>query len=313
MRSGGDAWHTQTLIRKLQEGVPLDKLVALIFSGLSLGAIYTLVALGILIMFKATGVVNAAQFGLVTLGGYVGFWANQQLGLPLLASYFVVLVAMAAVGLLLERLAYAPLRNRAPDTVLLATLAGGFAIEGIVVLWQGPQLRSLSSIVGFGTTRLLGAPIPNHSLFIIALTVVGVALLGLLFNKTQFGRQVRALAADRETARLQGIAVNRLSLVTFAMASALAGLAGVLLAPVSALTPDMGFTPMLFAFGAAIIGGFGRFTGVVAGSVLLGLFEQLGGGYVSSGIREAFPFIIILVVIALRPEGLFGGEARVRL
>jgi branched-chain amino acid transport system permease protein len=291
----------------------MEKFVALSFSGLSLGAIYTLVSLGILIMFKATGVVNAAQFGLVTLGAYFGFWAHQQLGLPLLACYLVVLVAMALVGLVLERLAYAPLRNRAADTVLLSTLAGGFAIEGIVVLWQGPQLRSLPSVVGFGTTLVLGAPIPNHSLFIIAVTFVAVVLLALLFKRTQFGRQVRALAADRDTARLQGIAVNKLSLITFALASALAGLAGVLLAPVTALTPDMGFTPMLFAFGAAIIGGFGRLTGVVAGSVLLGVFEQLGGGYVSSGMREAFPFLVILLVIALRPEGLLGGEARVRL
>ena len=291
----------------------MEKFVALTFSGLSLGAIYTLVSLGILILFKATGVVNAAQFGLVTLGGYIGFWAEHRLGLSLLAGYFVVLGVMALVGLLLERLAYAPLRNRAPDTVLLSTLAGGLAIEGLVVLWQGPQLRSLPSVVGFGTTRVLGAPIPNHSLFVIAFTVVGVVLLALLFNRTQFGRQVRALAADRDTARLQGIAVNKLSLITFAVASALAGLAGLLLAPVTALTPDMGFTPMLFAFGAAIIGGFGRLTGVVAGSVLLGLFEQLGGGYISSGIRDAFPFIVILLVIALRPEGLFGGEARVRL
>jgi branched-chain amino acid transport system permease protein len=291
----------------------MEKFIALTFSGLSLGAIYTLVSLGILIMFKATGVVNAAQFGLVALGGYICYWTNSTLHLPLVGCYFVVVVIMAAVGVVLERLAYAPLRNRPPDTVLLSTLAGGFAIEGIIVLWQGPQLRSLPSAVGFGTTKILGAPISNHTLFTIGITVVGVALLGLLFSRTSFGRQVRALAADRDTARMQGIAVNRLSLITFALASAIAGLAGVLLAPVTALTPDMGFTPMLFAFGAAIIGGFGQLSGVVLGSVLLGLAEQLGGGYVSSGIADAFPFIAILLVIALRPEGLFGGEVRVRL
>ncbi|MDT4892475.1 MAG: branched-chain amino acid transport system permease protein [Pseudonocardiales bacterium] len=291
----------------------MEKFVALTFSGLSLGAIYTLVSLGILIMYKATGVVNAAQFGLVALGGYVGFWATKDLNLPLGVGYLVVIVAMGLVGLVLERLAYAPLRNRPPDTVLLSTLAGGFAIEGIIVLWQGPQLRSLGSPVGFGTTKVLGAPVFNHSLLIIGLTIGGVALLGLLFTRTSFGRQVRALAADRDTARLQGIAVNRLSLITFALSSAIAGIAGVLLAPATALTPDMGFTPMLFAFGAAIIGGFGRLTGVVLGSVVLGLVEQWGGGYLSSSVREAFPFIAILLVIALRPEGLFRGELSGRL
>jgi branched-chain amino acid transport system permease protein len=291
----------------------MEKFVALTFSGLSLGGIYTLVALGILILFKATGVVNAAQFGLVALGGYIGFWATSSLGAPLLVSYLIVVVLMAGVGIVLERLAYAPLRNRPPESVLLSTLAGGFAIEGIIVLWHGAQLRSLPSPVGFGTRTILGAPVPTHSLLIIAVSAACVILLALLFGRTAFGRQVRALAADRDTARLQGIRVNRLSLLTFALSSAIAGLAGMLLAPVTALTPDMGFTPMLFAFGAAIIGGFGRLGGVVVGSVLLGLFEQLGGGYLASSVREAFPFVVIVLVIALRPEGLFGGESRVRL
>lgn len=291
----------------------MEKFVALAFSGLALGAIYTLVALGILIMYKATGVVNAAQFGLVSLGGYLGFWASGTLGLNVVATYLVTLVAMAVAGLGMERLAYAPLRSRPPDTVLLSTLAGGFAIVGLVVLWQGPAPRGLSSPFGFGTTNILGASIPNHSLFTIGMTVVSVVLLGILFNKTQFGRQVRALAADRDTARLQGIAVNRLSLITFALASSMAGLAGLLLGPFTSLTPDMGFTPMLFAFGAAIIGGFGRLAGVVAGGVVLGLFGQLGGGYISSNMREAFPFIAILLIIAFRPEGLFKGESSVRL
>ncbi|MGY1814667.1 branched-chain amino acid ABC transporter permease [Blastococcus sp. SYSU D00820] len=291
----------------------MDRFVALTFSGLALGAIYTLVALGILIMFKATGVVNAAQFGLVSLGGYLGFWAFAQLGLGMPLAYLITLAGMAVVGLVMERLAYAPLRSRPPDTVLLSTLAGGFALVGLVVLWQGAEPRSLPSPFGFGTTRILGAPIPNHSLFVIGTTLLAVLLLALLFNRTQFGRQVRALASDRDTARLQGIAVNRLSLITFALASAMAGLAGLMLGPFTSLTPNMGFTPMLFAFGAAIIGGFGRLGGVVAGSLVLGLFGQLGGGYISNNMREAFPFIAILLIIALRPEGLFKEESRVRL
>jgi branched-chain amino acid transport system permease protein len=291
----------------------VEKFVALTFSGLALGAIYTLVSLGILIMYKATGVVNAAQFGLVGLGGYVGFWAADSQGLPLGVAYLVTVVAMAVVGVIMERLAYAPLRRRPPDAVLLSTLAGGFALVGLIVLWRGPEPRSLPSPFGYGTANVLGASVPYHSLFVIAVTLVAVGVLGLLFTKTQFGRQVRALAADRDTARLQGIMVNRLSLITFALASAMAGLAGVLLAPFTALTPNMGFTPMLFAFGAAIIGGFGRLAGVVTGSLVLGLFEQLGGGYISSSSREAFPYLAMLLVIALRPEGLFKGETSVRL
>jgi branched-chain amino acid transport system permease protein len=291
----------------------MDKFIALFFSGLALGAIYTLVALGILILFKATGVVNAAQFGLVSLGGYIAYWATKTLHLPIVAAYFVMIVGMLFVGVALERLAYAPLRRRPPDTVLLSTLAGGFAIVGIIVLWQGAAAFNLPSPFGYRNAKIFGAPVPEHNLFVIAVTIVAVLLLGVLFNLTQFGRQVRALAADRNTARLQGIAVNRLSLITFALSSAMAGLAGALLAPFTSLSPDLGFTPMLFAFGAAIIGGFGKLSGVVAGSLVLGLLEQLGGGYLDGDISQAYPYIAILVVIALRPEGLFGGEYRVRL
>lgn len=291
----------------------MSRFVALVFSGLSVGSIYTLVSIGILVMYKATGVVNAAQFGLVALGGYIAFWAVQSLGLALFAAYGLTIVVMALVGVVLERLAYAPLRNRAHETVLLSTIAGGFAIVGLVVLWRGPEPRNLRSPFGYDRFTFLGAAIPQHSLFVIVVTALLIAGLALLFTRTQFGRQVRAIAADRDTARLQGIQVNRLSIITFAMASATAGLAGMLLAPYSALTPDMGFTPMLLAFGAAIMGGFGRLSGVVAGSLVLGLTEQLGGGYLVSNMREAFPFLAMLLVIALRPEGLFGGEARVRL
>jgi branched-chain amino acid transport system permease protein len=291
----------------------MSKFVALTFSGLSIGAVYTLVSLGILIMFKATGVVNAAQFGLVSLGGYFAYWANTSLSLPITVSYLVMVVAMLAVGVVLERLAYAPLRNRDPETVLLSTLAGGFAIEGVIVLWEGTEPFNLKSPFGYGTTKILGSSISNQNLFMIVATVVAALAFGLLFNKTQFGRQVRALAADRNTARLQGISVNRLSLIAFALASAMAGFAGALLGPVTTLSPDLGFTPMLFAFGAAIIGGFGSLTGVAVGSLILGLLQQYGGGYISSSNSDAFPFLAILVVIALRPEGLFRGASRVRL
>lgn len=291
----------------------MSNFVALLFSGLTLGAIYTLVSLGIVILYKATGIVNAAQFGLVGLGAYLAFWASTDLGLPLVAAYLLSIAVMALVGVGLERLAYAPLRSRPVDSVFLSTLAGGFAFVGLIVLWYDAEPRSLASPFGLETVEILGAPVPKHSLFVIVVCAVAVAALSWAFNRTRMGRQVRALAFDRDAARLQGIPVNRLSIITFALASAMAGLAGTLLGPVAALTPEMGLSPMLFAFGAAIIGGFGRFGGVVAGAVLLGLVEQFGGGYISTNWREVFPFAAMLLIIAFRPEGLFGGEARARL
>ena len=189
--------------------------------------------------------------------------------------------------------------------------ASGARDHGFRACWPGD--RRVFGRRGAHTVTILGAPVPRHSLFVIVVCAVAVAALSWIFNRTSMGRQVRALAFDRDAARLQGIAVNRLSIITFALASAMAGLAGILLGPVAALTPEMGLSPMLFAFGAAIIGGFGRFGGVVAGALLLGLAEQFGGGYISTNWREIFPFAAMLLIIAFRPEGLFGGEASARL
>lgn len=286
--------------------------VTLLFSGLTLGAIYTLVALGIVILHKAAGVVNAAQFGLVGLGAYLAYWASADLGLPLVAAYLLAIAIMVAAGVGLERLAYAPLRSKPVDTVFLSTLAGGFALVGLIVLWRSAEPRSLASPFGYDTVTILGGSVPRHSLFVLAVALIAVAILSVVFSRTSFGRQVRALADDRDTARLYGVAANRLSIAAFALASGMAGLAGVLLGPIASLSPNMGLAPMLFSFGAAIIGGFGRLWGVVAGAMILGLVEQLGAGYLSGDLREAYPFITILLIIALKPEGLFGGESRVR-
>ena len=280
----------------------MDTFITLLFSGLTLGAIYTLVSLGIVVLQKATGVINAAQFGLVALGAYLAFWGSTDLGLPLVLASVV-----------LERLTYAPLRSKPIDSVFLATLAGGFAMVGLIVLWYDADPRALQSPLGYGTVSILGGTVPKHSLLVLAVSLLAVLGLSLAFNRTSFGRQVRALAADRNTARLYGVAANKLSIAAFALASAMAGLAGVLLGPIAALTPEMGLAPMLFSFGAAIIAGFGRLWGVVGGAMLLGLVEQLAAGYVAPDFRQAYPFVAILLILALRPEGLFGGESSVRL
>ncbi len=291
----------------------MDTFITLLFSGLTLGAIYTLVSLGIVVLQKATGVINAAQFGLVALGAYLAFWASTDLGLPLVLASVLAIAILAVIGVVLERLTYAPLRSKPIDSVFLATLAGGFAMVGLIVLWYNADPRGLHSPLGYGTVSILGGTVPKHSLLVLAVSLLAVLGLSLAFNRTSFGRQVRALAADRNTARLYGVAANKLSIAAFALASAMAGLAGVLLGPIAALTPEMGLAPMLFAFGAAIIAGFGRLWGVVGGAMLLGLVEQLAAGYIAPDFRQAYPFVAILLILALRPEGLFGGESSVRL
>lgn len=291
----------------------MERFVTLFVTGLAQGAVIAIVALGFLLIYKATGVVNFAQGDLVTLGTYVAIWASIDLELPLLASYAVALVALFVVGVLIERFAYAPIRDRSIHVVVISTLGAALVIRACIVLWQGTSPTRLKGPLGFEVVELFGARIPRQNLLIVAVTAVCVLGMSLLFSHTQFGRQVRALATDRMAAQLQGIRVARMSMLTFGLSGALSALAGVLIAPTRAVTIDFGFSPMLYAFAAAILGGMGSIGGVVVGAVAIGMVQQLGGGYLSPDYAEIYPFLLMLAVIALRPQGLFGSEAGARL
>jgi branched-chain amino acid transport system permease protein len=291
----------------------VERFVTLFVTGLAQGAVIAIVALGFLLIYKATGVVNFAQGDLVTLGTYVAIWASVDLELPLLVAYGVAIVALFVVGVLIERFAYAPIRNRSIHVVVISTLGAALVIRAAIVLWWGTAPARLKGPLGFEVVEIFGARIPKQNLLIIAVTAVCVVGMSLLFSRTPFGRQVRALATDRMAALLQGVRVGRMSMLTFGLSAALSALAGVLIAPTRAVTVDFGFTPMLYAFAAAIIGGMGSIGGVVVGAVAIGLVQQLGGGYLSPDYAEIYPFVLMLAVIALRPQGLFGSEAGARL
>ena len=291
----------------------MERFVTLFVTGLAQGAVIAIVALGFLLIYKATGVVNFAQGDLVTLGTYVAIWASVDLELPLLVAYGVAIVALFVVGVLIERFAYAPIRNRSIHVVVISTLGAALVIRAAIVLWWGTSPARLKGPLGFEVVEIFGARIPKQNLLIIAVTAVCVVGMSLLFSRTPFGRQVRALATDRMAALLQGVRVGRMSMLTFGLSAALSALAGVLIAPTRAVTVDFGFTPMLYAFAAAIIGGMGSIGGVVVGAVAIGLVQQLGGGYLSPDYAEIYPFVLMLAVIALRPQGLFGSEVGARL
>ncbi|HEU0172225.1 MAG TPA: branched-chain amino acid ABC transporter permease [Acidimicrobiales bacterium] len=291
----------------------MERFVTLFVTGLAQGAVIAIVALGFLLIYKATGVVNFAQGDLVTLGTYVAIWASADLELPLLAAYGVAITALFVVGVLIERFAYAPIRNRSIHVVVISTLGAALVIRAGIVLWRGTAPSRLEGPLGFDIVEVLGARIPQQNLLIIGVTAVCVVAMALLFSRTAFGRQVRALATDRMAAQLQGVRVARMSMLTFGLSAGLSALAGVLIAPTRAVTIDFGFSPMLYAFAAAILGGMGSIAGVVVGAVAIGLVQQLGGGYLSPDYAEIYPFVLMLAVIALRPQGLFGNEAGARL
>lgn len=297
----------------------MSKFVALLASGLAEGAIAALAAVGFLLTYKATGVVNFAQGALITLGAYLAIWITQNRGmfgwgqLDLVPGYLVTILIMFVVGLVLERLAYAPLRGRPLEVVVIATLGASIVVSAFIGLWQGSTPKYLDSPVQGKVIHLFGANIEQQRALVIAATAVVVIAIMLLFSRTQFGRQLRATAADRDTARLCGVPVNALSMIAFGLSAALAGLAGVLLAPLGSVDINFGFNIMLLGFAAAVLGGFGSIGGVVAGGVAIGVVEQVLGGYVLRDYSNAFPFVLMLLVIALRPQGLFSRGATRRL
>jgi branched-chain amino acid transport system permease protein len=282
----------------------VEKFVALLFSGIALGAVLSIAALGFLVLHKATGVINFAHGDLITLGAYLALWCITTLGLPTVPGYLLAILLMFGVGVVVERIAYAPLLRRSPMSVVIATLAAAIALRGLVSIWQGSTPKLLPSPVGNKTVHILGAPVAQQRLLIIVVAAVAVIVLLYAFQGTAFGRQLRAMAADPDTARLQGVRTRMIAIVAFGISASLAALAGILVAPLSAIDLTFGFDLMISAFAAAVLGGFGSLGGVIAGALIIGLVQQLLGGYVFTNYATTLPFILMLIVIAFRPEGL---------
>lgn len=281
----------------------MERFIAIVLSGLTQGSVYALIALGIVLLQNATGVINFAQGDLMTLGAYVGFWFVVQHHGDQVLMYLVVFAALFVVGVGLERIGYAPLRTRPPLAIVISTFALGLAIRSALTIWQGSDPLNLPSPFGNKTVRILGAATPRQALLTIGVTIVIGVVLYLLFQRSAVGRQVRALAADRETAILQGIRVNRLSPLIFGLSAALAGIAGVLVAPVLAVSPSLGFGLLLSTFAAVILGGE-RLGGVAFAAIFIALFQSIATAYVSPNYSDAYPFLVLVLVLAVRPQGL---------
>jgi branched-chain amino acid transport system permease protein len=283
-----------------------------IFNAVSLGSIAALAALGFLLTYKATGVVNFAQGDMITLGAYLGLWAVKDLDLDTIPAYLVAIAAMFVIGVVLERICYAPLRGRSVHVVVIATLGAAFIIRGLLLIWRGSELQTLPS-PSTGHWKVFGATLTHQRVIIWSVTAVVVIGMMYLFNRTSFGRQVRALASDRETAQLHGVPVARMSMLSFGLSAALAGAAGVLVAPLNGFETTLGFGLMLGGFAAAILGGFGSLGGVVIGGFLIGFAENFVGYYWFRDYKSLYPYVLMLGVIALRPQGLFTRGAHGRL
>jgi branched-chain amino acid transport system permease protein len=289
------------------------KFLNLLFAGIAVGSIYGISALGFLLLYKATGVINFAHGSFTTLAAYLGVWAVADLALPVGLGYAVSLAIMFAAGVTLERTAYAPLRGRSLHVVVISTFGAATVITALLALWKGPGPLQLPGLVGNGAFHLGGAVLSYQKLLIVGVTLFVLIGMSVAFYAAPFGRQLRALAFDREAAVMVGVRAKAISMVAFGLSAVLAGMAGLLIGPLSAVDIQSSFGAMLGAFSAAIIGGFGNLYGVLAGGILIGLVGQLLGGYLFPNFSQAYPYILLIAVIALRPEGLFAPESRARL
>ena len=284
-------------------------IVQLVFSGLALGSMYALVALGYNITYATSRTVNFAQGQSVMVGAVVAYALYVGAGWPFVPSVLATLLALAALGVLVERVAVRPFLASASIAWLLATIALGVIAENVAMLTFGKDARAFPSSLAQRAVTVLGAGVYPHELLVPVVGVALMVLVELAFRRTLAGRALRAVAFDHDAARLMGIDVTRTISAAYALSSVLAGVAGILLAPLLNVSATMGTTLGLKGFAVAIIGGIESARGIVLAGVLYGIVEAIVAGYLGTGVREILGFALVVLVLLARPWGLFGVAA----
>jgi branched-chain amino acid transport system permease protein len=283
-----------------------------LLSGLTVGAIYALVALGFSMIYNASQVINFAQGEFVMIGGMATVWFIGA-GLPLPVAALAAIGAATVVGLLLEKLAVEPARNASVVTLIIITIGASILLRGIAsIIWE-KKIHALPAFSGEQPIALGGATLTPQSLWVIGVTAAVVAALWWFFNRTLAGKAMLATSHNRLAAELAGIGVRRVLLVSFGLSAALGALAGILIAPITFTSWDVGVMLGLKGFAAAILGGLGSGPGAVVGGLALGILESLGAGYVSSAYKDVIAFLIMLAVLMFMPSGLLGRRTAERV
>ncbi|MDP9458699.1 MAG: branched-chain amino acid ABC transporter permease [Actinomycetota bacterium] len=283
----------------------MDDFFRILVIALLLGGIYGLVAMGLSLIFGVIRVVNFAQGELVMLGMYGAYFAHTQFGLNVYVTVFLVVPVLFVIGVLIQRLIIQPLRDEAAMQ-LLATFGLLILFQSLVLAGTRGDTYTLRDPVARDTFTLYSANIDYGRLLIVVVTTAIAIGLRQVIQKTTFGRSMRAVTEDRDAARLMGVNVERTFLYTFGIGAALAGLAGVMLAPVYSITPQIGGNFIFAAFAVVVVGGLGSVTGAYIGGFLIGAVEAFSGYYLDPTLGTAFYFLVFLVVLVVRPAGLFG-------
>ncbi len=283
----------------------MAELLQFVFSGLTVGAIYALVALGFTLIYKASDIINFAQGEFVMLGGMTTVFAAQA-GIPLPVAAFIAVVATTAIGLVLHRCAVAPARGATPVALIMITIGASIFLRGVAQIVFDKRFHSLPSLFGNDPIKFGGAAILPQSLVVLACATIIVLVLWLFIDRTMLGKAVIATAANRLAARLIGVDTRRIVDFSFAVSAFIGAVAGILITPIALTSYDAGTLLALKGFAAAMLGGIGSAPGAVVGGLVIGMVEAMSAGYVSSNYKDAVAFLIILGVLIFIPQGLFG-------
>ena len=278
-------------------------------NGISLGSVYAIIALGYTMVYGIAKMLNFAHGDVIMVGAYVSFCVTQYMGLPALVSVVAAMAVCTLLGIVIERLAYKPLRQATSLAVLITAIGVSYFLQNMALLIWGSNPKSFASVVNFGNLRLFDGRlvITSEALTTVLANIVIMIALTLFTGKTKIGKAMRAVSEDKGAAELMGINVNATISMTFAIGSALAAIAGVLLcSSYPTLMPTTGSMPGIKAFTAAVFGGIGSIPGAMIGGILLGIIEILGKAYVSTELGDAFVFAVLIVVLLVKPSGLLG-------
>lgn len=283
--------------------------LATLISGLSLGSIYALIALGYTMVYGIAKMLNFAHGDIIMVGAFTCVVASSSLGLPVWAVVLLATLVCTVMGVVIERIAYKPLRKASPLSVLITAIGVSYFLQSTALLVFGPNQKSFPNLIQVPAFRLGELTIKGESAATLVVTFLIMAVLTLFINKTKIGKAMRAVSEDKKASELMGISVNRTITITFAIGSALAAVAGVFFgATYGFVGPYSGSMPGIKAFVAAVFGGIGSIPGAMLGGILLGIIENMAKAYISTELSDAIVFGVLVLVLLFKPAGLLGRE-----
>ncbi|MFN0162520.1 MAG: branched-chain amino acid ABC transporter permease [Burkholderiales bacterium] len=289
----------------------MAQFLQLALSGIAIGCVYALVALGFVLIYKATETVNFAQGDVMMLGGFFAYTATALMGWPYWAGIPFALIVMALFGMAAERIVLRPVLGQPAFTVVMVTIGVGYIMRGVVTMIPGWGTDTYKLVTPFAdqVVNVAGAALSLDQIMVIVDTAVLCAILFLFFRFTRIGIAMQAASQNQLAAYYMGIPVSRINTLIWGISAAVATFAGILLAPITFIHSNMGFIG-LKAFPAAVVGGFGSIPGAIVGGLIIGLVESFAGFYLPEGFKDIAAYIVVLIVLMVRPSGLFGEKLR---